>query len=247
MSSNPNPNINIPSNTKYIGGALFVIVLISLVAGIAIVLYFANRPDPLNSEIINERKAKLAEVNSKQDELINNYAWIDQAKGIVRIPIQQSMKLTVEELHNPKAFMQKMASESAQESAQKKTPKSTDKEETVKKTESKDKESKDQKSEEKESSKEAKKEEAVKKPESQGSKDQKSEQKETSKSANKEEAGKKPESQETKAQKSEQKEEPSKGANKEESSKKPESQETKGQEPVQKSESKNANILLPES
>lgn len=138
MSSYPNPNIKIPSNSKYIGGALFVVALISVVAGIAIVLYFVNRPEPLNVEIIAERKAKLAEVNAKQEELINNYAWIDKTKGIVQIPIKQSMKLTVEELRNPKAFIQKMESKSVdQKSVQKEAPKSADKQESVQQTKSK--------------------------------------------------------------------------------------------------------------
>lgn len=113
MSSYSDPNIKIPSNAKYIRGALGIVILISAVAGLAILLYFTNRPEPLNLEIVKERKAKLAEVNAKQDELISKYGWIDKPKGIVQIPIEQSMKLTVEALRNPKTVTKERTAKNA--------------------------------------------------------------------------------------------------------------------------------------
>ena len=100
MSNHSDVNIKVPSTTKYVWSAVAVIVLILAVSGVVVLLYFLNRPEPLNFEIVKERKAKLAEVNAKQHELISKYAWIDKEKGIVQIPIEQSMKLTVEELRN---------------------------------------------------------------------------------------------------------------------------------------------------
>lgn len=102
MNNHTNTNIGVPSNTKYTWGGLGVIALIAAIAGLAIFLYFINAPKPLNFEIINERKARLADVNAKQNELITQYAWVDQAKGIVRIPVERSMQLTVEELRHGK-------------------------------------------------------------------------------------------------------------------------------------------------
>lgn len=101
MSNHTNSNIHLPSNTKYSWSAIGLIALIVAVAGVGLFLYFFNAPKPLNLEIVQERKAKLADVNAKQDELINNYAWVDQTKGIVRIPVEKAMPLTVEKLRTP--------------------------------------------------------------------------------------------------------------------------------------------------
>ena len=38
----------------------------------------------------------LRELRSKEDEILNSYGWVDQRAGIVRIPIGEAMKLTVQ-------------------------------------------------------------------------------------------------------------------------------------------------------
>lgn len=100
--NNHTTNIEVPNNTKYTWGGIGVIALIAAIAGLALSFYFINAAQPLNLEIAKERKAKLADVNAKQNELITSYAWVDQAKGIVRIPVERAMQLTVEDLRNPK-------------------------------------------------------------------------------------------------------------------------------------------------
>lgn len=102
MNNHTNSNMRIPSNTKYTWSGVWIIALIAAIGGLSVFLYFINAPEPVNAEIINDRKAKLADVHSKQNELINNYAWVDQTKGVVRIPIERAMQLTVEELRNSK-------------------------------------------------------------------------------------------------------------------------------------------------
>lgn len=102
MNNHTSSNIKIPSNTKYTWGGIGMIILLGAVALLGPFFYFIYAPVPLNSEIANERKAKLADVNAKQNELISNYAWIDQAKGIVRIPVERAMQITAQELQHPK-------------------------------------------------------------------------------------------------------------------------------------------------
>src|SRR5260370_1253870 len=36
---------------------------------------------------------------AEEDEKLNNYAWVDKQKGVVRIPIEQAMRLVAEEGH----------------------------------------------------------------------------------------------------------------------------------------------------
>jgi len=37
----------------------------------------------------------LKEVRAKEDQVLNTYGWVDQQKGVVRIPISQAMDLVV--------------------------------------------------------------------------------------------------------------------------------------------------------
>ena len=76
---------------------LGVMLLFALIIAIA---YIPNRPTPANEDIVKERKARLAEVNSKQKALISRYAWVDKNEKIVRLPIERAMQLTVRDLQN---------------------------------------------------------------------------------------------------------------------------------------------------
>ena len=38
----------------------------------------------------------LRELRAKEDELLGSYGWVDKNAGVVRIPIEDAMKLTVE-------------------------------------------------------------------------------------------------------------------------------------------------------
>jgi len=48
-----------------------------------------------------ERAKALAELRAVETEALNNPAWIDQAKGLVRLPIAEAMKLAEREWQNP--------------------------------------------------------------------------------------------------------------------------------------------------
>lgn len=45
-----------------------------------------------------ERYEILKKINEENDKLLEGYAWVDQAKGTVRIPLEQAMTLTVKKL-----------------------------------------------------------------------------------------------------------------------------------------------------
>ena len=44
------------------------------------------------------RKARLTELKGREKTQANTYKWIDQAAGVVQIPIDRAMELTVAEL-----------------------------------------------------------------------------------------------------------------------------------------------------
>jgi hypothetical protein len=42
------------------------------------------------------RRSTLAELREQQAKQLNSYGWVDQKAGIVRLPIERAMELTVE-------------------------------------------------------------------------------------------------------------------------------------------------------
>lgn len=45
----------------------------------------------------DERKARLVEMRDHEAAALTDYSWIDRDKGIVRLPIQRAMELTIQE------------------------------------------------------------------------------------------------------------------------------------------------------
>jgi hypothetical protein len=66
-------------------------------------MYRYTHPAPITQNRIAERKKALAEIRSAEAESLNHYGWVDQAKGIVRLPIDRAMELMLQEYQNPAA------------------------------------------------------------------------------------------------------------------------------------------------
>ncbi len=78
-----------------IGGfAIFVAILL--------VTYLPKQPGPLGDGAPNrspdERKAALAELRAHEVKVATSYGWIDQANGVVQLPIDRAIELTLSEL-----------------------------------------------------------------------------------------------------------------------------------------------------
>lgn len=58
---------------------------------------------PLNANRAAERAKALAEMRAADAEALANPGWVDQAKGIVRLPIADAMKLVEQNWKNPPA------------------------------------------------------------------------------------------------------------------------------------------------
>ena len=72
-----------------------------IMAGLIGVMYHYTQPPPLDESRYAERRKNLAEINAAAKEQLENYGWLDQTKGIVRVPVARAMELTVQEWHNP--------------------------------------------------------------------------------------------------------------------------------------------------
>ena len=74
-----------------------------IVAGLAWLLYYRTRPEPLNQARIQERIKNLHDITTTSAEALNTYGWQDQSKGLVRIPITNAMEWTVRLSKDPAA------------------------------------------------------------------------------------------------------------------------------------------------
>lgn len=73
-------------------GAIFLFAIILLI------VYLPTLPMPVDQVLIEERRATLAEVEAEQHRRAHTYGWTDETNGIVRIPIERAVELTVREL-----------------------------------------------------------------------------------------------------------------------------------------------------
>ena len=63
---------------------------------------------PFNAGRPAERAASLKELRAAEAEALATVAWIDQGKGIVRLPIAEAMKIAEREWQNPAAARAKL-------------------------------------------------------------------------------------------------------------------------------------------
>jgi len=60
-----------------------------------------TQPAAISANRAKERAEQLQSVREAAAPLLNDYAWQDQEKGFVRVPIERAMELTVKEWKNP--------------------------------------------------------------------------------------------------------------------------------------------------
>jgi hypothetical protein len=74
-----------------------------IVAALVWAMRHYTQPAPLGEDRVAVRKKALAELRQAEAEELNNYGWVDQGKGVVRLPIAEAMKLSLREWQNPAA------------------------------------------------------------------------------------------------------------------------------------------------
>lgn len=61
----------------------------------------STQPRTLGNQRGLERKKILTDLRKAEVDLIQNYGWHDQARSLVRLPVDQAMQLMVQEWKNP--------------------------------------------------------------------------------------------------------------------------------------------------
>jgi hypothetical protein len=78
------------------GFAIFALILF--------IAYLPQKPAPLGDGVRTpeERKAALAELRGKEHTAATTYGWVDQPTGVVRLPIERAVELTIQEINAAK-------------------------------------------------------------------------------------------------------------------------------------------------
>jgi hypothetical protein len=98
MSDHPTPS-SPPASLATLASVVGVFLIFLLILLIA---YLPKQAEPITQGALSpaERKAKLDELRAHEQKTATTYAWIDQAKGTVQLPLDRAMELVVQE-HNP--------------------------------------------------------------------------------------------------------------------------------------------------
>jgi len=89
-------NINRASSavTGFIIASLIFVVL-------AVVVKFGVHVPAIDADRNAARAKALAEIRATEDKSLNTAGWIDQSRGIVRLPIDTAMQATLQAWRNP--------------------------------------------------------------------------------------------------------------------------------------------------
>jgi len=76
------------------------LVCILLFFIIMVVVYIPNRPPAVDQAIVKARLERLSKLHAHEQEVTTTYGWVDAEAGIVHIPVERAMELTVNELQS---------------------------------------------------------------------------------------------------------------------------------------------------
>ena len=62
-----------------------------------------TQPPPLGEDRVAARKKALAELRAAEASDLTSYGWVDQSKGVVRLPINEAIQLALRDWQNPVA------------------------------------------------------------------------------------------------------------------------------------------------
>lgn len=97
MSNTPNNTHSWVTFAAILGGfAIFALIVT--------IAYLPQRPAPVQQGTLTprERIDRLKELRGKEQRQAASYGWIDQQKGVVQLPIERAMELTIQEHHTKK-------------------------------------------------------------------------------------------------------------------------------------------------
>jgi hypothetical protein len=95
MSPRNHTDPRVAANLVGIFGTFFI------VAALIWAMYHYTQAPAVEEAHWAERQKNLAELTAQNRELLSTPAWIDQRRGVVRLPIDRAMELTASEWQSP--------------------------------------------------------------------------------------------------------------------------------------------------
>jgi hypothetical protein len=101
-------NGNAPNRSAPITYLLAIVGALLMVLVLVLTMKHYTRPTALGQERAAERLQFLAELRQAEAKILFEYAWQDQVKGLVRMPVSNAMDLVVREYQDPAAARNRM-------------------------------------------------------------------------------------------------------------------------------------------
>jgi len=92
-STSEHSDASAPTNRNGLIYTLTIIGAFLIIGFLVLVMYNFTQPPPLGQNRAAERSKALTELRAYESDQLNNAGWIDPAKGIVRLRIQDAMKI----------------------------------------------------------------------------------------------------------------------------------------------------------
>ncbi len=77
--------------------------LFLIMIGLVWLMYHYSGPRPADEARWAERRKNLADLEARNAALQETYAWIDQGRGVVRLPVARVMEITARDWADPAA------------------------------------------------------------------------------------------------------------------------------------------------
>jgi hypothetical protein len=98
-----NQETNNRIQTDAVTAALGFVVACFILAVLILAMKFSAHPPAIDADRTAARAKALAELRTAESNALNNAGWIDQNRGIVRLPISVALQITEDEWKNPAA------------------------------------------------------------------------------------------------------------------------------------------------
>jgi hypothetical protein len=89
-------------NVNRASGAVTGFIIANLIfIALVVVVKFSVQVPAIDADHAAARSKALAEIRATEDKSLNTAGWIDQSRGIVRLPIETAMQETAQAWQNP--------------------------------------------------------------------------------------------------------------------------------------------------
>src|SRR5256712_7041051 len=90
--------------------AISILGTFLIVAMLVLAMRHYTQPAPVGANRVEERYKFLQDQRAADAKALNEYDWMDRDKGIVRLPVQRALELTLQEWQNPAAARSNLTS-----------------------------------------------------------------------------------------------------------------------------------------